>query len=694
MNDEIREPYGMSDIEGIREKFGDLYANIMAESLKKEEAKLNDFNKTYNDRYSRQANKNTKERMLESYIEYLRAKRSSFDKYYNILKNIKYSIFDSKKRQDKNIFAISQRLNDVLIKPLDELLKALKYGRPEEEKSIHTIEKIMDLLASEELLTDKKSIFYEIFSENELKQLTKKLRKIRKASEQLKRPSDLFMDSLNALEEKLKNNNVYSTAGINDYINRKMLNILEIIEYKDFVDKSVETKINKEEEEKYTLPKVEELEQKEAFIRHFNSLKDHTKKQFNIENINIEEYKRLLVKKEVLEKLNTGLNEILSIINEGSSLWKSGNNKEQVQIIKDLIIDLLPTIRKKKHDTLEQLAKYEQFKETVSKAYEVETELIAELGKILFELRINYNEKNAKNRYEELILIVKGENFKKAQKIADELYQDYNSKKTIEYMEQKPDYSQYHEYAYLYNLQIEHLEYELRSLAGVDAVRFAKERAEMDANSKYPVIPDHHREPFDSSPDENAGKRNEAEKEYYRNNLIEKIIEIKEKQKEQERQKNSTSNNQSNIIEAEIPANNNIQQSQQEEEFEKELLELVKEMLSKITDERPYDDYIYRTKEYSDYLPNINIDAITHHRKYMNCILVFLTSEEIKMVQTDLKRRIAEYLDLYYSSRPETYSSNHRKIVEQRMQKDLFPVACVEKVREKYKKITKGYSNN
>ena len=117
-------------------------------------------------------------------------------------------------------------------------------------------------------------------------------------------------------------------------------------------------------------------------------------------------------------------------------------------------------------------------------------------------------------------------------------------------------------------------------------------------------------------------------------------------------------------------------------------------MLSKITDERPYDDYIYRTKEYSDYLPNINIDAITHHRKYMNCILVFLTSEEIKMVQTDLKRRIAEYLDLYYSSRPETYSSNHRKIVEQRMQKDLFPVACVEKVREKYKKITKGYSNN
>lgn len=52
MKDEIREPYGMSDIEGIRKKYGDLYANIMAESLKIEAEKLKEFNKTYNARYS------------------------------------------------------------------------------------------------------------------------------------------------------------------------------------------------------------------------------------------------------------------------------------------------------------------------------------------------------------------------------------------------------------------------------------------------------------------------------------------------------------------------------------------------------------------------------------------------------------------------------------------------------------------
>ena len=432
----------------------------------------------------------------------------------------------------------------------------------------------------------------------------------------------------------------------------------------------------RETEKKYSLLKISEQDSEKSFVERYNSLKDYTKKQFGIDDINIEKYKRLLIRKEILNKVDNGLREILNIINNDTSYWNS-KNSEKVEKLKKLIVNFLPTVTRMINENNKKIAEFEQYKEAVSKAYLVETKLIDELAEILFNIKIG--KKYDKNRYEELVLIVKDENFKKAQERAEELYQDHRNKEAIEEMGQRSNYTSYNEYSYLYLQSTNHLEEELRYLAGEDAVRFAKERAEMAANNNFPIIPDRHREPFDSSPDENAGKRSKAREEYYRKNLIEKIIEIKEKQKEQEAQemlKNNDSNNQPSIIEP-------------------ELLELVGEMLDKVTDESPYDDYIYRTEEYPKYLPNINIKAITSNYKYIKCILTFLGPKEIEMIEADLKRRIADYLDLYYNSLPGTYKHNvPRELIEQKMQEELFPVACVEKVREKYKELTKGYSDS
>ena len=118
-------------------------------------------------------------------------------------------------------------------------------------------------------------------------------------------------------------------------------------------------------------------------------------------------------------------------------------------------------------------------------------------------------------------------------------------------------------------------------------------------------------------------------------------------------------------------------------------------MLKKINVGRPSDYYMYKLKEYPEYLPNINIKKLYKSRKYLYCIFTFLTEDEINEVEKDLERRIAEYLDFYYSVVPEYDElTDPREIAETIMIKELFVIACVEKVREKYKKLTKGYSNN
>lgn len=694
MNDEIREPYGMSDIEGIRKKYGDSAADSMEYANKKQEKEADNF-------FEAAIEEEDKKRLLELCIRALEAKKDALATYHSIITTglptsikdfIPLSESNKKNRKIKELQKKIQKINDILIVPLKKIQENLNKTFSNEEKSIQTITWIMYAIGNEESFSNENSNFNKSFSEIEKQQLAKKIRKIRKTGADLISPNQEKNTHFNAVVKNIKDKKAEIVSLIGIALYDELINCLRNFNYNDFRDNDAINEIMEEKCEKYSLKEIENLKKEESFFEKYSCLKYHTKKQFNIENIDIEEYKRQLIKLEILKKIYTGLKEVLDILNEETSFW-SEKNKLQAQKMKNLIIGLLPTISKMLNDTYDKIAKYKQYEETISKAYEVETELIVELGEILYKLRMN--EKYDEERYEKLILIVKDENYKKAQEIAEELYQKYQNKKAIEEMKDNPNYTPRSEYAYLYNLRIEYLEEELRSLAGEDAIRFAKERAEMDANSKYPVIPDHHREPFDISPDKNAGKRITARKEYYRDNLIEKIIEIKEKQKEQESQKNSTSNIQSNIEAEEIPANNNIQPSQQEEEFKKELLKFVKDMLSKVTDKRPSDYYMYRLDEYPDFLPNINIDRIKRNRKYQNIMFLFLTPDEIKDVEKDIKRRIDEYLDFYYDVTPEDDElTDPREIAEQYMYEELIHVAMVEKTREKYKELTKGYSNN
>ncbi len=673
MGDKIREPFGANDIKGIREKYGDIFANSMRRKNEEEKSAELRFIKKMIERFSSSADKKTKKKLLEAYLDYLKAVNYKLSEYYKIITINKplFSLNDKTKKTNKKI----QQLNDILIKPLDEILRALEQGSSDEEKNIQLIDWITFRLFDEVFPSQNNSYINEFFSNDEKALLEKNLRKIRKLASSLKCPSDISFATFNDLIKRLQKKSRDIETIIDAYIYKRMMDLLLAIKYEDFYDEEISKKIMKDSEEKYSLLKIGEQDREKSFVERYNGLKEYTKKQFGIDNINIEKYKKLLIKKEILKRIDKGLKEILSIINN-NTFWNN-ENREIIQTLKSLIANFLPTITRMINENNKKIAEFEQYKEAVSKAYLVETQLIDELAEILFNIKIG--KKYDKNRYEELVLIVKDENFKKAQERAEELYQDHRNKKAIEEMEQRLDYTSYNEYSYLYLQPTNHLEEELRYLAGEDAVRFAKERAEMAANNNFPVIPDHHREPFDSSPDENAGKRSKAREEYYRKNLIEKIIEIKEKQKEQEAQemlKNNDSNNQPSIV-------------------EKELLELVGEILSKVTDESPYADYIYRTEEYPKYLPNINIKAITRNYKYLECIFTFLGPNEIKMVEADLKRRIADYLDLYYNSIPGAYTHTApRELIEQQMQKELFLVACVEKVREKYIELTKGYSNN
>lgn len=674
MSDKIREPFGASDIEGIRAKYGDIYATNMQSKNEEEKSAELRFKKLMNERFSLTMSKQSKKKLLETYLDYLKAIKNQLSEYHSIINRNKslFSINDKAKKTQIKI----QQLNDILIKPLEEILNGLEHFSLDEEKNIQIINWIMYGLSSEGFLSQNNSYINESFSDGEKALIGTNLRKIEKAASSLTRPSDIRYDNLKSLIKGIEKKSRDIGTIIDIYIYKQMMELLSAINQEDFYDEETSKKNMRETEKKYSLLKILEQDSEKSFVERYNNLKDYTKEQFGIDDINIEKYKRLLVRKEILNKVDNGLREILNIINNDTSYWNS-ENSEKVEKLKKLIVDFLPTVTRMINENNKKIAEFEQYKEAVSKAYLVETKLIDELAEILFNIKIG--KKYDKNRYEELVLIVKDENFKKAQERAEELYQDHRNKEAIEEMEQRPNYTPYNEYSYLYLQPTNHLEEELRYLAGEDAVRFAKERAEMAANNNFPVIPDHRREPYDSSPDENAGKRSKAREEYYRKNLIEKIIEIKEKQKEQEAQEklnNNDSNNQPSIIEP-------------------ELLELVGEILDKVTDESPYNDSIYRTEEYPKYLPNINIKAITSNYKYLKCILTFLEPKEIEMVEADLKIRIADYLDLYYNSLPGTYKPTvPRELIEQKMQEELFPVACVEKVGEKYKELTKGYSSS
>ena len=674
MSDKIREPFGANDIEGIRAKYGDIYANSMQRKNEEEKSAELAFRKLMIERFSSSADKKTKKKLLEAYLDYLKAVNNKLSEYHSIINRNKslFSINDKAKKTQKKI----QQLNDILIKPLEEILNGFEHFSHDEEQNIQIINWIMYGLSSQGFLSQNNSYISESFSDGEKALIGINLRKIEKAASSLTYPSDICYDNVKSLIKRIEKKNRDIKTIIDVYIYDRMMELLSAINHEVFYDEETSKKNMRETEKKYSLLKISEQDSEKSFVERYNSLKDYTKKQFGIDDINIEKYKRLLVRKEILNKVGNGLREILNIINNDTSYWNSKNSKK-VEKLKKLIVNFLPTVTRMINENNKKIAEFEQYKEAVSKAYLVETKLIDELAEILFNIKIG--KKYDKNRYEELVIIVKDENFKKAQERAEELYQDHRNKEAIEEMGQRSNYTSYNEYSYLYLQPTNHLEDELRYLAGEDAVRFAKERAEMAANNNFPIIPDHRREPFDSSPDENAGKRSKAREEYYRKNLIEKIIEINEKQKEQEAQetlKNNDSNNQPSIIEP-------------------ELLELVGEMLDKVTDESPYDYYIYKTEEYPQYLPNINIKAITSNYKYIKCILTFLGPKEIEMIEADLKRRITNYLDLYYNPLSGTYKhTGPRELTEQKMQEELFYVACVEKVREKYKELTKGYSGS
>ena len=674
MSDKIREPFGANDIEGIRAKYGDIYANSMQRKNEEEKSAELAFRKLMIERFSSSADKKTKKKLLEAYLDYLKAVNNKLSEYYSIISRNKslFSINDKAKKTHIKI----QQLNDILIKPLEEILNGFEQFSHDEEQNIQIINWIIYGLSTQGFLSQNNSYVSESFSDGEKALIGINLRNIEKAASSLTYPSDICYDNVKSLIKRIEKKNRDIKTIIDVYIYDRMMELLSAINHAVFYDEETSKKNMRETEKKYSLLKISEQDSEKSFVERYNSLKDYTKKQFGIDDINIEKYKRLLVRKEILNKVDKGLREILNIINNDTSYWNS-KNSEKVEKLKKLIVNFLPTVTRMINENNKKIAEFEQYKEAVSKAYLVETKLMDELAEILFNIKIG--KKYDKNRYEELVLIVKDENFKNAQERAEELYQDHRNKEAIEKMGQRSNYTSYNEYSYLYLQPTNHLEEELRYLAGEDAVRFAKERAEMAANNNFPIIPDRHREPFDSSPDENAGKRSKAREEYYRKNLIEKIIEINEKQKEQEAQetlKNNDSNNQPSIIEP-------------------ELLELVGEMLDKVTDESPYDDYIYRTEEYPLYLPNINIKAITSNYKYIKCILTFLGPKEIEMIEADLKRRITNYLDLYYNPLSGTYKHTvSRELTEQKMQEELFYVACVEKVREKYKELTKGYSGS
>ena len=68
MNDEIREPYGMSDIEGIRKKYGDSAADSMEYENKKQEKEADNF-------FEAAIEEEDKKRLLELCIRALEAKK-------------------------------------------------------------------------------------------------------------------------------------------------------------------------------------------------------------------------------------------------------------------------------------------------------------------------------------------------------------------------------------------------------------------------------------------------------------------------------------------------------------------------------------------------------------------------------------------------------------------------------------------
>ena len=603
----------------------------------------------------RRKHENTPKENLKNCQEYLTDLVASYDKYLRILRNIvtygtipekiKYRGRRAKYEEEKK-----QIVNSILV-PINKIIEIIY------QKSENRDENLLIALWTMFYLTTGKSKLKEdkIFPEEDVDFIMNILDGIEKEIYKIKLSREEDLEYIEEFKENLDKDE--KTGKVDDSIVRIL---------KDAINSILKT-VSRESRSYDKAPEISkkyEYKKKNfkdnSFIESYNALSDYSKKEFAIGSIDLEKYRILLKRKEIIELIIEGLSSSKKALEQESFIINNKKEKQRIKVI-EMMKSALLTFNNMLKDLDKEIAEIEKYADKVAEAYKIETVLVEELATLLFKRKINepYDEK----RLEELLNKIKGQNYDKARSLYEKKYEEYRNKKELEEYRKKPEIKVDTDTEKLYKMTIEELERELRFIGGDGAVEKALSYARYQ-KSKIPERIDESRLPFDVY-DLNLDKKNEEYKKSYREELIRMIEAIRS---QEEKTKEAEKENAEKL------------------KYDYQQLSRVVEILKTVRfNTRPSTAKIYRSDQYPDYLPNINIDEILKNPSYQKEIIQFLTPEEQKETLRDFLRRISEYLDLCVEVGlvKKESKSKAAKI----MYEDLYMAVLVERAITKCKEI-------
>ncbi len=634
------------------------------------------------------------EERLDSLTEYLDSKNSVYNNYLNLLQrvinhsNIRQKIVYTKKKTDCE--NEHKEFVQLLLKPMSDISSGVKSSSyfSENEKKLAIANEIIYRLNTIDSMKENNP-----FSKEEYSSISKKIQKIYLEICRIPSEKEKISRKIRKYQENFsgKNNKkIQSLLSLNNYGYLEVTKILE--DSLDFVEKTSEeeNEIIREIREEYSYRNIKIEE--DHYMSYYKHLSQSTKEQYKIKAIDMDDYREMLYKKAILKKILDGLNKAKT--NLGSITFVEKDEKNQASIVIALINSAITDITKIQKENDIKIAEIENYKEAIKQAYETQYILVEELAELLFKRRIyeDYDEK----RLEELYTIVNGpgkeksENLKRAEKLCEEKYIEYNNKKALEEMKDSPSIS-LDEAADLYRKSNDDLIIELTQLAGEEKVREIKEWVNYKAEQQYSFMLDESRAPFDFY-DLNLGNQNEFAKKLLRKTLIDNIKRYRSERKQKEIEERKA------YEQGEIPTTSTDEKASEDtQDIDEEKFLMIAEILKKVKEGSPVSKYrikIYEDELYLAYnLPYVDTSDLTE--KEISILQSILTEEEITETEQELKENMVLFIRECLNKRiinPKN-SPRPQKMIQQ-VFRDLYPAAIVKRAIQKYKEITLKLGGN